>query len=398
MSNMAQQQQQDQQPQQQQLEGIHKYKISPPRFSGEYNTFEKWKYKMTAYLGLQDPDYNRPLRQSEQSTGAVTNDQLENAAPSQQVAEQWIQLSNNLHYILVSTCDGPASTICRQNMQGNGFETWRLIHARYSIPLGTRSIGYLTKLLKPQLDEQKFEESFTTWEFQLSRYEQDNNTLLPDAIKIAVLLNETKGPLQQQLQLQAGNITTYAQIRSMVIEYYRATASFTRLQSITSGSNSNQGPAPMDIGATWYNKGKGKKGKHKGKGKHNKGKATAATATTSDTTTTKEEKVSTINNRLDKEIFSKDNKDTPKEKDTTTKEKEKDTTTTNKEGKDQKESKQQMFATDVDNQDTWPNNAEWRSTTAILATSTPMTRQMTGTVSHTMTTTGTTRIRHTCNN
>ena len=235
MSNMA-QQQQDQQPQQQQLEGIHKYKISPPRFNGEYNTFEEWKYKMIAYLGLQDPDYNRLLRQSEQSTGSVTNDQLEHAAPSQQVAEQWIQLSSNLHYILVSTCDGPASTICRQNMQGNGFETWRLIHARYSIPLGTRSIGYLTKLIKPQLDEQKFEESFTTWEFQLSRYEQDNKTLLPDAVKIAMLLNETKGPLQQHLQLQAGTITTYAQIRSMVIEYYRATASFTRLQSITLGS------------------------------------------------------------------------------------------------------------------------------------------------------------------
>ena len=155
-------------------------------------------------------------------------------------------------------------------MQGDGFETWRLIHARYSIPLGARGIGYLTRLLKPQLEEQKFEESFTTWEFQLSRYEQDNNTLLPDTVKIAILLNETEGPLQQHLQLQAGNITTYAQIRSMVIECYRATASFTRLQAITSGSNS-QGPAPMDVGATWYNKGKGKKGKRKGKGKYHKG-------------------------------------------------------------------------------------------------------------------------------
>ena len=120
--------------------------------------------------------------------------------------EHWI--------LLVSRRDGPASTIRRQSTQGNGFETWRLIQrARYSIPLGTRSIGYLTRLLKPQLDEQKFEESFTTWEFQLSKYEQDNNTL-PDAVKIAVLLNETKRPLQQHLQLQAGNITTYAQIRS----------------------------------------------------------------------------------------------------------------------------------------------------------------------------------------
>ena len=264
---MAQQQQQ----QEQQLEGIHKYKISPPRFTGEYNTFEEWKYKMTAYLGLQDPACNRLLRQSEQSVGQVTNDQLENAAPSQQVAEQWMQLSNNLHYLLVSTRDGPASTICRQNTQGNGFETWRLIHATYSIPRGTRSIGYLTRLLKPQLDEQKFEESFTTWEFQLSKYEQDNNTLLPDAVKIAVLLNETKGPLQQHLQPQAGNITTYAQIRPMVTEYYRATATFTRLQALTSGSN-NQGPAPINIKATWHNKGKGKRGKHKGKGRYNKGK------------------------------------------------------------------------------------------------------------------------------
>ena len=180
---------------------------------------------------------------------------------------------------------------CRQNTQGDGFETWRLTHARYSIPLGVgaRSIGYLTRLLKPQLDEQKFEESFTTWEFQLSKYEQDNNTLLPDAVKIAVLLNETKGPLQQHLQLQAGNITTYAQIRSMVIEYYRATATFTRLQAITSGSN-NQGPAPMDIGATWYNKGKGKKGKRKGKGKYNKGKGYGSYGNNYSTTTTKEER------------------------------------------------------------------------------------------------------------
>ena len=101
---------QQQQQQEQQLEGIHKYKISPPRFTGEYNTFEEWKYKMTEYLGLQDPAYNRLLKQSEQSQLAVTNDQLETAAPSQAIAEQWIQLSNNLHYLLASTCKGLAST------------------------------------------------------------------------------------------------------------------------------------------------------------------------------------------------------------------------------------------------------------------------------------------------
>lgn len=82
---------------------------------------------------------------------------------------------------------------------------------------GTRSIGCQTRLLKPQLGEQKFEESFTTWEPQLSKYEQGNNALLPDATNIAILLNGTKEALQKHLQLQAGNINTYAQIRSLVI-------------------------------------------------------------------------------------------------------------------------------------------------------------------------------------
>ena len=159
-------------------------------------------------------------------------------------------------------------------------------HIRYSIPLGTRSIVYLTRLLKPQLDEQKFNQSFRTWEFQLAKYEQDNHTLLPDAVKMAILLNETQGPLQQHLQSQAG--------------YYRAASSSNRLPAITSGNSNNRGPAPMDIGATWRNKGKGNTGKRKGKGKYNNGKGKGR----------------------------QDKKDMAKEKDTTTKRKAKGTRTT----------------------------------------------------------------------
>ena len=121
--------------------------------------------------------------------------------------------------------------------------------ARYSIPLGTRSIGYFTWLLKPQPDEQKFEESFTTWQFQLPKYEQDNNTLLPDAVKTTTATPTAASRKHHKIctdQIHGDRI----------------------LQS--NGSN-NQGPAPMDIGAAWRNKGKGKKGEHKGKGKRNKG-------------------------------------------------------------------------------------------------------------------------------
>ena len=221
---------------------------------------------MTAYHGLQESSYNRLLNQAEQSAQAITNDQLEQAAPDQDTADKWLQLSGDLHFLLVNTCDGAASTICRQNMLGNGFETWRQLHLRYAVPLGTRSIGYLTKLLKPQLDENKFEESFTTWELQLAKYEQDNRTLLPDAI-----LNPAQRDKRPTTTAFATTSRQYHNLcTNQIVEYHSAASQFVKLQPTTSGDN--QGPTPMDIGATWYNKGKGKKGKGKNKGKYNKGK------------------------------------------------------------------------------------------------------------------------------
>ena len=149
-----------------------------------------------------------------------------------------------------------------------GLEVYRQLCLRFSTPLGTRSIGYLTKLLKPTFDHNNFEESFSNWEFELQRYEADNTTRLPDQVKIAVLMNETRGPLRQHLHLNAGTSPTYAAIRATIMEYYRTTMAFTRLhqQSSAVSSNLGGGTAPMDIGATYKGKGKGK-GKHKGKGK-----------------------------------------------------------------------------------------------------------------------------------
>ena len=50
--------------------------------------------------------------------------------------------------------------------------------------------------------------------FELNRYERGNNTQLLDQVKIAVLMNETKGPLQQHLHLMAGATPTSTDIRS----------------------------------------------------------------------------------------------------------------------------------------------------------------------------------------
>ena len=222
-------------------------------------------------------------RRAATTTQRLTEADLRGAAQTLEEADRWVQLDNNLKYILVNVTTGAAATVCRQHQHEMGLETYRQLSNRFAIPLGTRSIGYLTKLLKPTFDSNNFEESFSNWEFELSRYERDNNTTLPDQIKIAVLMNETSGPLQQHLHLNAGATPTYVEVRETIMEYYRATTALSRLHqqpgSSSVSTHAQGGPAPMDIGAVnkgykgKYNKGKGKKpNKGKGKSKGNKGK------------------------------------------------------------------------------------------------------------------------------
>ena len=156
----------------------------------------------------------------------------------------------------------------------NGCETLRLLHNRFSLPVGTRSVGYLTELLEPTFNEAQFEEQFLQWEYDINRYEKDNGTALPDGVKIAILLNKTKGALQQHLQLRAGQITNYNEIRVVILDYYKTISAFSRASSAV-GTNYNGGTAPMDVDNIWR-KGRNYKGKSKygGKGsyKGNKGK------------------------------------------------------------------------------------------------------------------------------
>ena len=143
----------------QSLVNMLRFKMQPPTFTGEYGTFEEWKYKFQAYMGLMDHQLPQLLENSENATSTLREADLVVAAENQEEANKWVQLSTDLRYILVSICSGAPATICRQYQTSNGFEIYRQLCGRFSIPLGTRSIGYLTKLLKPTFDMNNFEET-----------------------------------------------------------------------------------------------------------------------------------------------------------------------------------------------------------------------------------------------
>ena len=190
------------------VQQIHRYKLAPPGYDGDYSKWEEWSTRFKAYMCLQNKDYGKLIRAAEESATEMLDTDLELSASTEEEGHLWLQMAKDMHYILLSICTDAAATVVRRNSVGdcNGFETYRQLYNRFYTPVGTRSIGYLTALLKPKFDENKFEETFLQWEYDVSRYERDTATPLPDSVKIAILLNETTGALQQHLQLRAGQI------------------------------------------------------------------------------------------------------------------------------------------------------------------------------------------------
>ena len=171
--------------------GINRYKLAPPLFDGDYSKiskYEDWKHKFIAHMALQHSDYStqdnsRAVRQHQQYLQIQT---CQTSAQDDDEAKRWTSMSRDLHYILINICSCSAATVVRQQGvvgDNNGFETFRVLHQRFSLPVGTRSIGYLTALLKPKFEEQSFEENFLQWEYDVARYELDNRQALPDTVK-----------------------------------------------------------------------------------------------------------------------------------------------------------------------------------------------------------------------
>ena len=79
------------------LNSMHRYKLPPPQSTGEYATFEEWKHKFVAYLGLQNSQFPKLLQIAEAFDQQVTDVLLADGG-------LWIQLSEDLHYLLINVC------------------------------------------------------------------------------------------------------------------------------------------------------------------------------------------------------------------------------------------------------------------------------------------------------
>ena len=128
------------------LASTHRYKLRLPLYDGNFATFEEWKYKFTAYMGLVHKRYPLLLQQVETATQTKTDTALRNAEATMEEAEENIQLAADLRYTLISITPSTAATVCRQHQAKTGFEIYRQLTTRFSIPKGTRGTPTQTNI------------------------------------------------------------------------------------------------------------------------------------------------------------------------------------------------------------------------------------------------------------
>ena len=100
----------------------------------------------------------------------------------------------------------------------NGFESWRLLARRFSLPGTALDISLLTRVLEFKFRTEQFEQDFSEWETLKARYERQSGTAL-HSILVATLLNKTSGTLQQHLRLNVRSLDTYETVRNVITAY-----------------------------------------------------------------------------------------------------------------------------------------------------------------------------------
>ena len=88
------------------LNAMRRYKLPPPHFTGEYATFEEWKRKFVAYLGLQNSQFPRLLQIAETFDQPVTDDLLQ-----KKQTFGYNSAKTYIHYLLINVCQGQAAVL-----------------------------------------------------------------------------------------------------------------------------------------------------------------------------------------------------------------------------------------------------------------------------------------------
>ena len=246
-----------------------KQAVQPPKALAEkaHQDWERFVFQVETYLALMDATFPKHLDEARRSLTPLEVDE------DTQTMDYRI-LSVKLFAMLTSWVqDAPSAVkIARSIQSQNGFELWRLLWREYQPEQANKALVWRRALLAPRFPktEAEFSSALQEWENDMARYtvERGPDKAISDEDKRALLITESPAALRQHLAMHAARLTTYEQVREVVVSYLQAKRVWIPTASYASHASRrhDKDPDAMDIGKVDDRKGKGS-----GKGKDKKG-------------------------------------------------------------------------------------------------------------------------------
>jgi hypothetical protein len=165
----------------------------PAPFDGRGEDFEDWGAKVRSFLHAFDIGYAELLRDPEQATQEITEEVIRCRIVDRDDQQLALEHSARLNSLLTQLLLGPAFVLVKALYTTPGLEVWRRLHQRYKHNKGNRSISLLQAIFRVTFVDDGFEDRFMQWEADNSTWEGENNVVLPDVVKIGLLLLGTSG-------------------------------------------------------------------------------------------------------------------------------------------------------------------------------------------------------------
>ena len=127
------------------------------------------------------------------STQQIDDALIATWGPMGQPAGMARDLATSLHYLLTKYTTSGANQFVDNIPNQNGLVTWHALSARFKLPGVQVAIMALTQVMNTKFTDKYFEVKFPLWETEILKYEQAINEILPETVRLAVLLGGTQG-------------------------------------------------------------------------------------------------------------------------------------------------------------------------------------------------------------
>ena len=202
------------------LSEVHELTLNPPSYSRSIERWEERSWQVKSYVSLFKPHIAELLESVEGKADTIDdkcvgdwekcNNLTLALAAAQQTPGGLVPFSKQVQYLLANLTNDAAKLTVRLNNDGNGFDTWRALYERVSLPGRARSVNYLSRTIDHRLRDPQLQEFITS----KNKHEKATGKNLDDDLLLALLM--TQGPLQQHLRLNFDAATTFDELAAVL--------------------------------------------------------------------------------------------------------------------------------------------------------------------------------------